>query len=118
MNLTDVCKKADHQYSPGGLFLGNGLVEVSNFQLSKEKKIKKMTEHLRIVILYHLVKGFPGGSMGKNLPANTGDVGSIPGSGRSPRQGNVNPLQYSCLGRPQTEEPVRLQSMGLQKSQT
>ena len=38
MNLIDVCKKADHQYSPGGLFLGNGLVEVSNFQLSKEKK--------------------------------------------------------------------------------
>ena len=75
MNLIDVCKKADHQYSSGGLFLGNGLVEVSNFQLSKEKKNKKMTEHLRIVILYHLVKGFPGGSKGKNLPANTGDVG-------------------------------------------
>ena len=33
----------------------------------------------------------------KNLPANAGDVGLIPGSGRSPRKGNGNPLQYSCL---------------------
>ena len=36
----------------------------------------------------------------KNLPVNAGDVGSIPGSGRSPREGNGNPLQYSCLGNP------------------
>jgi len=39
----------------------------------------------------------------KNLPANVGgvkDVGSIPGSGRSPREGNGNPLQYSCLENP------------------
>ena len=34
----------------------------------------------------------------KNQPANAGDVGSIPGSGRSPGGGNGNPLQYSCLG--------------------
>ena len=39
----------------------------------------------------------------KNLPANArdaGDVGSIPGSGRSPGGGNDNPLQHSCLGNP------------------
>ena len=36
----------------------------------------------------------------KNLPANAGDVVSIPGSGRSPREGHGNPLQYSCLGNP------------------
>ena len=36
--------------------------------------------------------------MVKNLPANAGDVGSIPGSGRSPGGGNDNPLQYSSLG--------------------
>ena len=35
--------------------------------------------------------------MGKNLPADAGDVGSIPGSGRSPGEGNANPLQYSSL---------------------
>ena len=36
----------------------------------------------------------------KNLPANAGEVGSIPGLGRSPGEGNGNPLQYSCLGNP------------------
>ena len=36
----------------------------------------------------------------KNLPANAGVKGSIPGSGRSPGEGNSNPLQYSCLGNP------------------
>ena len=44
--------------------------------------------------------GFPGGSVIKNLPANTGDRGSIPGSGRSPGEGNGNLLKYSCLGNP------------------
>ena len=41
---------------------------------------------------------FPGGSVVKNMPANKGDMGSIPGSGRSHGEGNGNPLQYSCLG--------------------
>ena len=43
------------------------------------------------------MQGFPGGSVVKNPPANTGDMGSIPGLGRSPGGGNGNPLQYSCL---------------------
>ena len=38
--------------------------------------------------------------MVKNLPAYAGDLGSIPGSGRSPGEGNGNPLQYSCLENP------------------
>ena len=44
--------------------------------------------------------GFPGGSVVKTLPANAGDLDSIPGSGRSPGEGNGNPLQYPCLGSP------------------
>ena len=40
---------------------------------------------------------FRGGSVVKNLPANAGDMGSIPGSGRSPGVGNGNTFQYSCL---------------------
>ena len=44
--------------------------------------------------------GFPGGSVVKNLPANAGDMGLIPGLGRSPEEGNGNQLQYSCLGNP------------------
>ena len=45
-------------------------------------------------------QGFPGGSVVKNLPSNAGDVGSVPGLGRAPGEGNGNPLQYSCLGNP------------------
>ena len=54
----------------------------------------------------------------KNLPANVGDIGdtdSIPGLGKSPGEGNGSPLQYSCLEIPWTEEPGKLQSIGLQR---
>ena len=44
--------------------------------------------------------GFPGGSAGKESACNAGDPGSIPGLGRSPGEGNGNPLQYSCLENP------------------
>ena len=47
--------------------------------------------------IFKMYQGFSGGSMVKNLPANVEDVGLIPGSGRSPREGNGNPLHYSCL---------------------
>ena len=43
---------------------------------------------------------FPGGSDGKVSADNAGDPGSIPGLGRSPGEGNGNPLQYSCLENP------------------
>ena len=46
------------------------------------------------------MQGFPGGSVVKNLPAMQRDTGLIPGSERSPGDGNGNPLQYSCLGNP------------------
>ena len=41
--------------------------------------------------------GFPSGSDGRESAGNAGDVGSTPGSGRFPGEGNGNPLQYSCL---------------------
>ena len=44
--------------------------------------------------------GFPAGSDGKESTCNGGDLGSIPGLGRSPGEGNGNPLQYSCLENP------------------
>ena len=46
------------------------------------------------------ITGFPGGSEFKVSAWNAGDPGSIPGSGRSPGEGNGNPLQYSCLENP------------------
>ena len=56
--------------------------------------------------------GIPGGSVVKNPPANAGSTGLIPESGRSPGEGHGNPLQYSCLKNPWTEEPGGLQFMG------
>ena len=47
---------------------------------------------------------FPGGSDGKASAYSAGDPGSIPGSGRSPGEGNGNPLQYSCLENPMDGE--------------
>ena len=47
-----------------------------------------------------LKKGFPGDSGSKDSVYNAGDLGSIPGLGRSPGEGNGNPLQYSCLENP------------------
>ena len=47
--------------------------------------------------------GFPGGSLAKNSPASAGDMGSIPGLGRFPGEGNGSPLQYSCLENPMDE---------------
>ena len=44
-----------------------------------------------------VILGFPGGSAGKESACNVEDLGSIPGTGRSPGEGNSYPLQYSCL---------------------
>ena len=49
-------------------------------------------------IMFNVWKAFPSCSEVKNPPANAGDVGSNSGLGRSPGEGNGNPLQYSCLG--------------------
>ena len=49
------------------------------------------------LIMVQSISGFPGGSDGKESPCNAGDLGSIPGLGRSPGGGHGNPLQRSCL---------------------
>ena len=61
---------------------------------------------------------FPGGSGVKNLPANAGETGSIPGSGRSPGEGNGNPLQHSCLGNPRDREDRRAAVHGVAELDT
>ena len=48
----------------------------------------------------YISSSFPGGSVVENLPANARDTGLIPGPGKSPGEGNGNPLQYSCLENP------------------
>ena len=61
---------------------------------------------------------FPGRSVVKNLPANTGDLTSITEVGRYPGEENSNPLQFLAWEIPWTEDPDMLQSVGLQKNQT
>ena len=57
----------------------------------------------------------PGDSNIKKPACNAGELGSIPGSGRSPGEGNSNLLQYPCLENPWTEEPGGLKSMRSQR---
>ena len=54
-------------------------------------------EHICLYKLFLIASGFPHSSFGKESACNAGDLGSIPGLGRSPGEGNGNPLQYSCL---------------------
>ena len=63
-------------------------------------------------------KGFPGGSMVKNLPANAGHLGSIPGLGRFPGEENGNPFQYSCQENSMDKEAWWAIVMESQKSLT
>ena len=60
--------------------------------------------------------GFPGGSDGKESAYNAGDLGSIPGPGRSPREENGYPLQYLAWKIPRTEKSGRLESTGSQRA--
>ena len=60
-------------------------------------------------------RGFPGGSDGKEADCNAGELGLIPGLGRSPGEGNGYPLQYCCLGNPTDRGAWQLQSVGSQR---
>ena len=59
--------------------------------------------------------GDPIGTDGKETACNAEDLGLIPGSGRSPAEGNGNPLQYSCLGNPMDREAWWVRSTGSQR---
>ena len=61
---------------------------------------------------------FPGGSDGKESACNAGDPGLMPGSGRSPGEGNGYPLQYSCLENPMDRAAWQTIVHGVSKSQT
>ena len=69
-------------------------------------------------IIYTEAKGFPDGSVVKNLSANAGDLSSIPGSERSPGGGHGNPLQNSCLENPMDRRAWQASVHGVAKSQT
>ena len=64
------------------------------------------------------IMDFPGGSDGKESACKSGDPGLIPGSGRSPGEGNGNELQYSCLENPMDRGDWQAIVHGVAKSQT
>ena len=77
-----------------------------NWILGQKKSLNEKSGEIQIsyvlwlVVLYQGQFFSLGDSVGKNMPANAGDAGLIPGSGRSPGEANGNPLQYSCLENP------------------
>ena len=62
--------------------------------------------------------GFPGGTDSRESACNEGNPGLIPGSGRSPREGNGNPLQYSCLENSRQRSLVGCSPWGCKESDT
>ena len=72
------------------------LDKLSGYPLRHEDKRPNFT----LDNAYPLLRGFPDGSVSMESSCSIGDVGLIPGSGRSPRGGHGNPLQYSCLENP------------------
>ena len=84
-------------------------------------KIEEKKKNQELCFTYHSVI-FPDGSDCKESACNVGDLGLIPGSGRSPAEGNGNPFQYSCLENPMVRgawlQADRLQTMGSQRDTT
>ena len=94
--------------------------------LQKDKttgNCSEMVWRAGIIMLYEFVAtstvpDFPGGSNGKASAYNAGDLGSIPRLGRSPGEGNGNPLQYSCLENPTAGRARQATVHGVAKSWT
>ena len=101
-------------------FLSQHCVPIPSFSLSPFSH-SPVNGHLGpfqlwLLVILLLLMDFPGGSDGKASVYNAGDLGFIPGSGRSPGEGNGNPLQYSCLENPMDGGAwCRLLSMGSQR---
>ena len=73
--------------------------------------------HTRSVNYVQGILTFPGGSVVKSPPADTGNMGSIPRLGRFPGGGNGNPLHYACLGNPMDKGAGQATVHGVTKSQ-
>ena len=105
-------------YNQHGLEFHRGGVPASSWKVRKGKKWKPYLVQVLltdIVLLgsFNYLKGFPGGSDCKEFSYNVGDLGSIPGLGRSPGEGNGCPLQYSGL-----ENSMNCMVHGVTKSRT
>ena len=89
-------------------------VTVSFMYVKNINTINNITPFIRV----HEYQGFPGGSDGKESAYNAGDLGSVPGSGRSPGERNGYPLQCSCLNNPMDRGAWWAEVHGVTKSWT
>ena len=71
-----------------------------------QPKARNEDRNLAYLTITQVVLGFPGGTYGKESTCNVGDLGSVPGLGRSLAGGHGNPLQYSCLENPHGERSL------------
>ena len=78
----------------------HGVTDSTHMSLSKLTEMVKDMETWRAAVYGLTESGFPHSSVGKESACNAGDLGLIPGLGRSPGEGNGKPLQYSCLENP------------------
>ena len=85
----------------------------------KKQQHRKQSKYLLIHNTYITIHpNLPGGSDGKGSACNAGDLGSVPGLGRSPGEGNGNPFQYSCLENPMDRGTWWATVHGVTKSRT
>ena len=77
--------------------------------------IQTTSSVMKTEVVFYSIWNYSGGAMVKNLSANAGDAGSIPGSGRSPAGGSGNPLQSPCLGNTMAREVWRATVHGSQR---
>ena len=75
----------------------NYLNSISSFPSIRSSNKNRLLTGMPKKVSLSLLQGFPSGSDGQVSACNARDLGLIPGSGRSPGEGNGNPLQYSCL---------------------
>ena len=101
---------SDSQYGTTCLFQASA----SLLYFDKKHQVRGLT----FLVSPTQIWGFPGGSEVKESAWNAGDLDSIPGSGRSPGEGNGNPLQYSCLENPMEGGAWQATVHGVAKSQT
>ena len=87
-------------------------ITISDYSLEYEEQKKKS------IVTSLVSRGFPGSSAGKESTCNAGDLGLIPGLGRSPGEGNGYPLQYSCLENPMDRGAWQATVHGVTKSRT
>ena len=99
----------------------NNLKFSPNLQSQKPvESVRELDQEGRNIILDQtsLSMGFPAGSDGKESACNAGDLGSIPGLGRSPGEGNGNPLQYPCMENSMDRGAWQATVHGVTRSQT